>query len=652
MQNSLIIYSDDGMPVFLYEKLHKSDFESSQPYDYLLQIEDPIIQFDEENKMRGHADRLGYGKRNFDTRYKLYNKQSQEIGEVAINTELKTSFIEPDGRQVKLNTSWIADNEGIYKYRGENKSIACSHPIYVKTRLKNIDTGFESVEIRFKSGNKWESIITPKANLSTMATITKLSNYGISVTSANGNELIEYLQELQDLNKDSIKVVESTSRLGWNNNFQEFIPYSSETRYDGDASYTKVFNSVKPTGARESNHDAIKEIWDMGVEPKIILTGSAASPLIEIVRSQVTYIHCWSSLSGSGKPVFLNAAASIWANPDEYVKSFNSTVVAQEVLASTLNSLPMCLDELQTQSDGRGGNYHSVYKLTDGKTKSRANPDGTLRPEYSWANTILTNGESPLIKESAGEGEFARTIEVELKNIFMSASDGNRLSNLFVDNNGHVGKELIDLIQKLGVGEIRERFSKKVDEINSYGEVHPKHVNAGSIILLASELLGEVLQIENYLTIEDIEPYLLKSNSRSIGLRAYNRMIDYVASRSSRFLKEQSSNEYESYEMDGILYESDDGIRRVGIIRSNFNEIMAEFGLPANAVLSEWRSKGWIETRYIESSGKTLNTIRKRINGNQVYIVSLSLEIAPQVNQVNQVNLEKHRSLAEELGWE
>ena len=76
-------------------------------------------------------------------------------------------------------------------------------------------------------------------------------------------------------------------------------------------------------------------------------------------------------------------AASVWACPrlGDFILTFNSTSVGQEMTASFLNSLPMCIDELAIQSTARIRELHHIMnELTEGVGLTRgAKNDGLQR---------------------------------------------------------------------------------------------------------------------------------------------------------------------------------------------------------------------------------------------------------------------------------
>ena len=81
---------------------------------------------------------------------------------------------------------------------------------------------------------------------------------------------------------------------------------------------------------------------------RIMLAASFASALVEPCDCLPFFVHLWGGTE-SGKTVALMLAASVWASPlmGDYIRTFNSTAVAQELTAGFVNSLPLCYDELQ-----------------------------------------------------------------------------------------------------------------------------------------------------------------------------------------------------------------------------------------------------------------------------------------------------------------
>ena len=132
------------------------------------------------------------------------------------------------------------------------------------------------------------------------------------------------------------------------------------------------------------------------------MASSFASALLEPLGLLPFFVHLWGTTE-CGKTVALMLAASVWANPKmgEFIHSFNSTTVAQELSATFVNSLPLILDELQIIKDRRDFD-NTIYKLTEGIGKNRGTKTGGLQKTGTWQNCILTSGEMPISNPSSG----------------------------------------------------------------------------------------------------------------------------------------------------------------------------------------------------------------------------------------------------------
>ena len=148
-----------------------------------------------------------------------------------------------------------------------------------------------------------------------------------------------------------------------------------------------------------------------------MLAGSFSSALVEPLGTLPFFIHIWGTTE-KGKTVALMLAASVWANPKmgEYIHSFNSTAVAQEMAAGFVNSLPLILDELQMIKERKEFDQ-LIYQLTEGVGRVRGKrKTGGLQKVHTWQNSILTSGESPITNASSGGGAVNRIIELECDN--------------------------------------------------------------------------------------------------------------------------------------------------------------------------------------------------------------------------------------------
>ena len=156
------------------------------------------------------------------------------------------------------------------------------------------------------------------------------------------------------------------------------------------------------------------------------------------------------------------AAASVWANPERgaYIQTFNSTEVGHERLAAFLNSLPVCIDELQLAKDKRGNINFNVYQLAQGVGRTRGNKSGGVDITPTWGNCIITTGESPLTALADGAGALNRVIEIECKTSRKVVLDGVRTSSILKQNYGFAGKKFVSnlLFDDMRIEQISEKY--------------------------------------------------------------------------------------------------------------------------------------------------------------------------------------------------
>lgn len=123
--------------------------------------------------------------------------------------------------------------------------------------------------------------------------------------------------------------------------------------------------------------------------------------------------------STKGKSTAQHVAASVWGKGTTsggYVRSWNTSLVGLEVMATTHNDLPLILDELKAVSAKIVGS--TAYMLAMGRGKERGTKDITLREALQWRTQVLASSERPFGSyiKAAGEtveaGQQARFVDV------------------------------------------------------------------------------------------------------------------------------------------------------------------------------------------------------------------------------------------------
>lgn len=135
--------------------------------------------------------------------------------------------------------------------------------------------------------------------------------------------------------------------------------------------------------------------------------------------------------SSMGKSVSLKVAASVWGNPDKYVKTWRQTDNALEGTACEHNDSFLGLDEISEcdpKITGKTG-----YMLANGQGKGRSTVSGHNRKSSTWRLIFLSNGENTIEQHMALAGQKTNAgIEIRIAHIDADAGKGFRMFDSLV----------------------------------------------------------------------------------------------------------------------------------------------------------------------------------------------------------------------------
>lgn len=574
------------------------DFCTPDPYEKLYELRSsPFLYEMAKVKMEENAKAVGF--KSFRGMLQKYNKAQLE----ARRRNMIPNQTEFDGQAMELSCgTWESLDWGIFRdLPNGGRECACAHPIMPVSRLVNIDTGEVKLTLAFKPPGreeKWRTTIVDKATVSTARNITTLASQGISVTSNSASALVDYINDMENLNYDIIPEQKSIGRLGYIPG-EGFSPYVDGLVFDGDASFRNLYNSVESRGAAAAWYETAMDCRRQSVAARIMLAASFASPILSLVGSLPFFVHLWGVDSGTGKTVALMLAASVWGNPalGSYVQTFNGTQVGQERTAAFLNHLPVCLDELQLTKDSRGKTNFDVYQLAQGVGRSRGKKSGGVEITPTWNCCFLTTGESPLTSISAGAGAVNRVIDIECTAGAAVLKDGQRIAGSLKRNFGFAGRIFVERLYQDEKTQqtVRQLYQDNFRELCAGDSTEKQAMAAAAIItadFLASQwVFHDDLDTARALVLDasDIRAFLASKEAVSAGRRAYEWLCDWVASNAPRFISEDSMPGSDIY---GVL-EYDTAY----IIRGVFDRALQEAGFSTSATLSYLKANRMIDTR-------------------------------------------------------
>ena len=560
-------------------------YNSSAPYEWLYQFKDDKFKLKQmTQKMKDKAGAVGV--KCFIALFNSYcEMQAQRSGEMLANS---TQF---DGQEMELfSGEYVCDETGVFVHDkfGYEQNI-CRHPIMPIQRLCNVDSGEERLKLAYKKGKLWRSIVVEKSALASSSGILQLAANGIMVNSENAKPLSTYLLEMEQLNYDLIPEQKSVGRLGWISD-HGFSPYVDDLVFDGETNFKHIFGAVKSSGSREAWVNVMRNLRSEKSPGRLFLAASFASVILEPCGLLPFFLHAWGGTE-TGKTVGLMIAASVWACPKigEYVTTFNSTIVGQEMTASFLNSLPMCIDELQIQSSSGVRDFDRIiYQLTEGVGRTRGAKTGGLQRMNTWRNCIITNGEHPISNSSSGGGAVNRVIEFECDEKVYSDLVG--ICAVISSNYGFAGREFVEFLQQDGMFEAVNAIQKEYYRELLKSDSTDKQAASASAILAADAIATELIFKDgNNLTVSDLEKIMTKKAEVNVNQRALEFVYELAERNPNRF----KANEFGDYQGEVWGKKEDDCIY---FIKSVFDREMANGGFNSTAFLAWAKRMGYIDT--------------------------------------------------------
>lgn len=579
-------------------------YNSSEPYAFLYQCrDDKFLLSQMREKLKAQAATVGV--RGFIGLWNAYLESVSQKNKIALDNA--TAF---EGQEIELLSGrYVCDEYGVSltdKFGYED--FVCRHPIMPVQRLVNIDSGEERLKIAFKKGRSWRYIIVEKSVIASSSSILQLAANGIMVNSENAKALSTYIMEMEQLNYDLIPEQKSVSRMGWVGE-HGFSPYVDDLAFDGEANFKHIFSSVHSAGNRQAWIDAMLDLRKNKEGGRLFLATAFASAIIQPCGLLPFFLHAWGGTE-VGKTVGLMIAASVWACPKmgEYITTFNSTLVGQEMMATFLNSLPMCIDELQIQSSAGVRDFDRIiYQLTEGVGRTRGAKTGGLQKVNTWKNCFITNGEHPISTANSGGGAVNRIIEFECTEKVYHDLVG--LCAIIQSNYGFAGREFVEYLQSDGAVERVNKLQKEYFRELLKSDSTDKQAASASAILAADHIATELIFKDgNNLTVEDMAKIMTKKSDVDVNSRAYDFALQLVARNPNRF----SANNFGDYsgEVWGRL-END----CVYFIKSVFDREMSNAGFNSTAFLS-WAKRmdllitdGGRRTKNARVAGQTTNCV-------------------------------------------
>lgn len=563
------------------------DFENAVPHGWLYSNyhKNPFTYRKALMKVDETARQLGYS--GFKSEMRDYAKEAGE----RINERDYANTTDFSGQPLTLDCGrYICTDDGVMLAAYGDTTVVCPHPIMLSGRLVNLDSGEVRLEVSFRRGAEWRTVVVEKVILASAAKIIDLARLGIAVDSENAKALVKYFTDLEAMNYGRLPERHSVARVGWTTS-GKFVPYADSVEFDGAPGFRAVFDSFHPNGDRDAWFKAASKARNESTIARIVLAASLASALVNPLHALPFFVHVWGR-AGNGKTMLLKLAASVWASPNSsegYVRNFNSTIVGLETAAGFFNSAPLCVDELQVVKNRRDFD-DIIYMLAEGQGRSRGSKDGSFQQIKSWQNTIITTGEMPISSDSSGAGAMNRVIEISCGDERL-LDDYRGLSDTLSHNWGFAGKEFVEGLTP----QVLEAAKKVQEEYRAAFEASAttEKLALSASLILTADALAELLiwHTGTQLSATDVAKYLPTKQDVDVNQRALEWLYGTIAENRSKFVAEDGMPMREIW---GEYKDISDGKPFIAIIGTVLSRIMTDAGFSYKAFLPWARDHGHI----------------------------------------------------------
>nr|WP_245154072.1 DUF927 domain-containing protein [Jeotgalibacillus proteolyticus] len=287
--------------------------------------------------------------------------------------------------------------------------------------------------------------------------ILSLADKGLSCNDSNSKHLIEFLDLFIATN--DIPKIRMVNRLGKTN--KEFInPLAKNDIHvlPSDIGEEQLYQAIKKNGTTE---DWIKSVFNLvRNHPKAVfpIIASFASVVLHEFNMKPIVVDI-SGSSSSGKSGFLRMCASVWGEPESYIGTFNTTLVAIERRSAFLNSFPQILDDSNGVHDVKMI-QPLIYQYVNNTGKQRGSINGSQFTD-SWNSLMITSGENEIVAYVNAQGVSARVLLIS--NFSLPGESSELLADIYSSIREYYGT--------IGIEFLKRWSAKREHYLNLYAEV-------------------------------------------------------------------------------------------------------------------------------------------------------------------------------------
>lgn len=562
----------------------------------------------------------------------------------------------PDGMpDVRCPEGFRVAPDGVFKLvpdrEGAVRLVRLSYaPMLPVGRVMDLDTGDRATTLAWRTVARWDTATAPRSTVADGRRLIDLADQGAPVTGTMARGLSEFLTAAEACNAATLPARYQTSRMGWAEGGRFIIGHEvlgeakTPIDYAGAGGLEELADAYSVSGTWEGWVQALELISERPIAYAAIYAALAA-PLLRVVDCPSFFVD-WSARSGRGKTTGLMVGASCFGVPSEHglIRSWAGSIAGIETTAAANTHLPLCLDETNRVPANRRADLASVvYLLANGVGRDLGQANGGKRRRRSWRTVVLSTGEARLTEYTQDEGTRGRVISMTGYPLGKHGAElAEELRERMMEHHGHAGRRFVGwLIEPANQQQAAETYARVLAYFASECKSAMSRRVAKYVALMATaahilhEHLGVPKPAED--PIEEVWRQVEASSGEADrATDALRGVYEYAVARQTSFWHRHdeiisqgvSSPRVPSSGWLGEWSPSTDW-DRVCLMPRALHRILAELGHRPDAIVTEWKTRGWLMTSG-NASGKGV-TRKVSIGAERVRCVVIRREAIEEV---------------------
>lgn len=580
----------------------------------------------------------------------------------------------PPGLRCPSRWSIGRDHLRLVPDRSGKSLVVANRPILITACLRNVAGGTTSLRLEWPTARGWAHRVVARENVMDARKIIELSAWDAPVTSNNASNIVRYLSEFEDANRDVLPEARVSSAMGWQDGttdaflwghalIRRGVPERSTAVEDlesiqfgdGDVYLLKDPGTTELADAlrRDGTWDGWLQVAELARPyPRvwIALYAALVPPLMPFLKTLPNFIVDLAGETSKGKTTTLRFAGSVWGCPDERVNSvvrtWDSTRVWIERAAGVLRNLPLILDDTKRAKKPEDV-AQTLYDVTSGSGRGRGSVSG-IRDTARWRTVLLSTGEASATSFTQAGGTRARTLGF-WGSPFGTADDNTVVAVAGINtgvlkHHGHLGPRLVQWLvdEPTAPSFVRERYADAEARWTGRAKSNPVAARAAQylasldvVAAIVHEVLG-VARPEGQALEEAWSAVCEASVEADRAAEALREVLSWATGQQARFwMHPDATGSGREAPSGGWLgaWKGGEDWDQLSILPHEIRTFLTRQGYDTVAILRTWASRGWL---FGESSGR--HTRKVTIDGRKPRCFMLTRAACNAVSEGDQAN--------------